>query len=103
MGARGPVSERVWNHYEPEPMSGCWLWTGSVYAKGYGQIAVTPGHSAPAHRIAWEATYGPVPADKWVLHRCDVRTCVNPAHLFLGTNTDNMRDMAAKGRGNTAK
>lgn len=50
------------------------------------------------HRVSWELTYGPIPDGRFVLHRCDVRTCINPDHLFLGSHKDNMRDMAVKRR-----
>lgn len=54
----------------------------------------------PAHRAAYLLFVGPVPDDLFVCHRCDVRPCVNPSHLFLGTQSDNLRDMVNKGRGN---
>lgn len=77
---------------------GCWLWIGAKNSHGYGYFAVTHNWIVRAHRIAFELTTGPVPVDLHVLHRCDVRACVNPAHLFLGTQLDNVRDMVAKGR-----
>lgn len=77
----------------------CWLWTGSEQPKtGYGQITTHRGRSWRAHRLAWAFTHGRIPNDLSVLHHCDVRLCCNPAHLFLGTGVDNVRDMDTKGR-----
>ena len=76
---------------------GCWTWTAAITAFGYGVIQ-WQGKKRPAHRIAWELTYGPIPAGKWVLHKCDNPPCVRPDHLFLGTVIDNVADMVAKGR-----
>lgn len=77
-----------------EPAVGdCVEWAGLRFRDGYGRVG-----SKQAHRVAWEQTYGPIPEGLFVLHRCDNRPCVNPEHLFLGTNTDNMQDMVAKGR-----
>jgi predicted DNA-binding protein (UPF0251 family) len=74
--------------------SGCWLWTGAVHRNGYGGM----WPNVLVHRFAWELANGPVPDGMMVLHRCDVRTCVNPDHLFLGTHDVNMSDMVTKGR-----
>jgi hypothetical protein len=80
--------------------NGCWLWTRSVTGKGYGKcgngfVWVT------THRLSWETFVGPIPEGKHVLHRCDVRRCINPEHLFLGTNADNVRDAIEKKRAST--
>ena len=81
---------------------GCWLWIATVTNKGYGQFS--KGRvSVTAHRMSWELANGvKPPTDLFVCHRCDTPTCVNPAHLFLGTHRDNIADMVAKGRGRWA-
>jgi hypothetical protein len=84
----------------PEPMTGCWLWTGKLIAadEPYG-VAGGSKHRERAHRRAWRLYRGEIPGDLHVLHRCDVPWCVNPDHLFLGTNADNVADKIGKGRG----
>jgi hypothetical protein len=86
----------------PEPNGGCWLWEGAII-RGYGRIR-NPGAwntYSFVHRLAWEEANGPIPDGLHVLHRCDVTSCCNPDHLFLGTQLDNNSDMFAKGRGRT--
>lgn len=89
--------ERFMKKVEPVPESGCWLWTGSCFYDGYGQVNYLD-QPMGAHRLSWFFHNGEIPDGKFVLHRCDVKSCVNPNHLFLGTHGDNMRDMVAKGR-----
>lgn len=91
-----PWEVRFWSHVNKTET--CWLWTGSQTSYGYGTFTKFQDipHRA-AHRYAWELTHGH-PGELCVLHRCDVKLCVNPAHLFLGTKTENMRDRDQKGR-----
>jgi hypothetical protein len=75
----------------------CWPWQGGRKVKGYGRL-MRDYKDLQSHRVAWEETFGPIPDGLQVLHHCDNPPCCNPAHLFLGTPGDNVRDMVAKGR-----
>jgi hypothetical protein len=86
-----------WENTIPEPNTGCWLWMGCVNRDGYGGIRVD-GRTLGTHRFAALLTFGPIPDGLVVMHRCDNPPCVNPAHLRLGTDSDNARDKAVKGR-----
>jgi hypothetical protein len=77
-------------------VAGCWIWSGALDSHGYGVINI--GGTKKAHRVSWIAFNGPIPEGMSVLHKCDVPSCINPNHLFLGTQADNMADMIAKGR-----
>lgn len=78
--------------------SECWYWRGAQNRQGYGESGA-PDHKA--HRLAWRLFRGEIPAGMNVLHRCDKPYCVNPDHLFLGTQKDNVQDMIQKGRRHT--
>jgi hypothetical protein len=88
------------------PTEGCWIWFGAKNRKGYGQLGITVGSkktTARAHRIAYEKYIGSIPKGVLVLHKCDVPACVNPEHLFLGTDKDNAIDRNAKKRNRSNK
>ena len=89
--------QRFAKKYIPVTESGCWIWIGASNPSGYGQLKV--GHQLKrAHRVSWEFFRGAIPDGMMVCHRCDVPSCVNPDHLFLGTARDNFRDCVEKGR-----
>jgi HNH endonuclease len=92
-----PLDQRILQKCEPEPNSGCWLWTAGCDTAGYGHMNYK-ARLTRASRLSWIAFRGPIPDRMWVLHRCDVRCCVNPDHLFLGDAKTNAADMARKQR-----
>lgn len=89
--------ERFWSKVAVKELDECWEWQAGKAGGGYGTFRVH--HKMwQAHRVAWALTYGPIPKGLFVCHRCDNPGCCNPYHLFLGTNADNLRDAAKKGR-----
>lgn len=91
------TSDELFDRATPEPNTGCWLWARVwVDADGYGMLK-HEGRVWRAHRLAWHLTRGPI-GDLCVLHHCDTPACINPDHLFLGTNVDNTADRHRKGR-----
>jgi hypothetical protein len=93
--ARMPVDLRFWSKVERS--NDCWLWRGTMSVYGYGFFKVR-GKMWKSHRYAWVLTNGAISNGLFVCHRCDVRHCVRPDHLFLGNAFDNMSDAARKGR-----
>lgn len=93
-----PLIDRMMARVLPEPNSGCWLWTGGLYPTGYGMTFLPGGKPVTAHRAMMVAQGVDLQPKDVVMHTCDVRCCVNPDHLRVGTQADNMADMMAKGR-----
>ena len=96
------LAERFWeavDKHGPKKggLSRCWVWTRYLNPDGYGRIQIA-GQAKTVHRVSWGLHFGPIPNGKQVLHECDVRACVRPTHLYLGTHRDNMADMAERGR-----
>lgn len=84
----------------PHMKSQCWEWIGRISSYGYGQLySVMEDRYVPAHRVSYILNIGTISANMCICHACDNRKCVNPDHLWMGTNADNVRDREAKGRG----
>lgn len=108
---RVSVADRLWAKVDKlgavPPIEGwslgpCWLWTGRVSSVGRGSIGLWRADGSfgqeLVHRVAWELVNGPIPAEMFVLHKCDIGRCCNPVHLYLGTQTENMEDRSTRGR-----
>lgn len=94
--AKTTFEERFWSRVEKAADDKCWLWTGRTEISGYGEIS-HKGKEEKAHRASWFLAYGAFP-ETCLLHSCDNRLCVNPAHLREGTRQDNAADMVARDR-----
>ena len=90
--------DRFMQHVIPEPNSGCWLWISATKQNGYGVFNCGDETTVRAHRWSYEFHKGPIPNGLVVCHSCDVRCCVNPHHLWVGTVKQNQMDMMKKGR-----
>lgn len=96
----GKVRARFDRSWIPEPNTGCWLWVAAERS-GYGQFYTRHNGERDcflSHRLSWLLHNGPIPPGLHVLHKCDTPLCINPRHLFLGTQRDNLEDMTRKGR-----
>lgn len=95
---RASAAETFFRSFERGPSNLCWLWKGAKLPTGYGALRGDDGETVRANRFAYQQFIGKIPSGKLVLHTCDVRLCVNPAHLRLGTYKDNSEDAVAKHR-----
>ena len=94
---RRAVEDRFWEKVDKS--GDCWEWTGCRHKQGYGRFHVKTGEPPVfAHRLSYEMANGPIPDGMHVLHSCDNPSCVNPAHLSLGTHRQNMSESAERGR-----
>lgn len=91
------LTGRFWAKVERRGPDECWPWTGWTTSQGYGVIGLG-GRDEKAHRAAWIVTRGPIPRGLVIRHTCDNPPCVNPTHLLLGTQLDNIRDRVERGR-----
>jgi len=94
------ILERFWKYVDRKSKDECWNWKGKLY-NGYGRFSMLKGMGA--YRASWIINIGPIPGGLYVLHKCNSRACVNPNHLYLGTQSDNMRDMIVQGGGGVGR
>jgi len=92
-----PIKDRLNSNWMPITETGCWIWMGSTMNKGYGVIR-DKYKKKLTHRVSYEQNIGEIPEGLFVCHSCDTPSCINPNHLFLGTQSENMSDAVRKGR-----
>lgn len=93
-----PFEVRFWEKVNKTAPNGCWVWTGQTHGFGYGYVRGPDLKKARAHRLSYEMAKGAIPDGFVVRHMCDNPSCVNPAHLEVGTMADNIQDRDRRGR-----
>jgi HNH endonuclease len=90
--------DKFWEKVDIKSDDECWEWLGAIDRCGYGKFGSKNFGNGLAHRFSWKDSFGDIPKGMYVCHHCDNPSCVNPKHLFLGTQKDNMQDMKNKSR-----
>jgi len=93
---KSAVELRFWAKVNIKGPNDCWVWKAACTPSGYGVFGFDGTNAHRAHRVAWKITYGSIPEDMFVCHHCDNKKCVNPVHLFLGSNSINQLDRIQK-------
>jgi len=91
------TAERIMSNIKIDNILGCWNWIGTKASHGYGLLRYND-KTQRAHRVSYKTFVGPIENNLYVLHKCDNKLCINPSHLFLGSQQDNIDDMHKKGR-----
>ena len=90
------IEKRFWKKVDKRSKDECWNWIGGCTDRGYGCIGDGSNRTISAHRLSWRLHFRNIPIGKFVLHKCDNKRCINPTHLYLGTQSDNMRDRSIR-------